>query len=101
MEMLPMKRSIFLLGTALAICLADPAAAAKGAAPFGCEARKPAVCYFRIFYLPRHNRQVVLPAGMKTIIPDVDIGRDQYCVAIGAPPAHKCARKTITAKENN
>lgn len=96
-----MKRSIFFLGAALAISIADPAAAAKGAASFGCEARAPSVCYFRIFYLPRHNRQVVLPAGMKTTIPDVDIGRDQYCVRIGAPPAHKCARKTITANDNH
>jgi hypothetical protein len=96
-----MKRSIILLGAALAICGANPASAAKGTAPFGCEARKPSVCYFRIFYLPRHTRQVTLPAGVKEQIPGVDIGRDQYCVSTGAPPAHKCARKTITANENN
>ena len=67
----------------------------------GCEAVKPKLCYFRIFYLPRQTRQVILPAGVKENIPGVDIGRDQYCMKIGGAPAYKCERKTITSKENN
>src|SRR5437588_6253837 len=43
-------------------------------APFGCDARPPDVCHFKIFY-PRGSRGVVLPAGMKATIPDVKIGR--------------------------
>ena len=81
--------------------LKSGAAAAKGTAPFGCEAVKPKLCYFRIFYLPRQTRQVILPAGVKESIPGVDIGRDQYCMKIGGAPAYNCERKTITAKENN
>jgi hypothetical protein len=100
-EVAPMSRSILFLVAALAICLAHPAAAAKGTAPFGCEAVKPKLCYFRIFYLPRQTRQVILPAGVKENIPGVDIGRDQYCMKIGGAPAYKCERKTITSKENN
>jgi hypothetical protein len=94
-----MRRSVFLLA-AFTTCLASPAAAAAGTASFGCEARKPAVCYFRIFYYPRFNRQIVLPAGMKTTVPGLDIGRDRYCVSIGKPPRHPCARKPISADYN-
>lgn len=93
-----MTRSVFLLGAALALGIASPAAAAD--ASFGCEARAQSVCYFRIFYYPRQNRQVVLPAGMKTTIPHLEIGRDRYCVSVGAPPRNDCNRKLITAGYN-
>jgi hypothetical protein len=93
-----MRRSVFLLGAAFTICFANPAAAA--AASFGCEARKPAVCYFRIIYYPRYNRQIVLPAGMKTTVPGLNIGHDRYCVSIGTAPRHRCASKLISADYN-
>jgi hypothetical protein len=96
-----MKRSILFLGAALAICTATEASAAKGTAPFACNAVKPKVCYFRVFYGPRQNRRIVLPAGVKVNVPDVDIGHDQYCMKIGEGPGYWCSRKTITAKENS
>jgi hypothetical protein len=77
---------------------AEPAAAAK--ARFGCDARAPNVCRFRIFYA-RGSRDVVLPAGMKVAVPDVRIGSDSYCVDLNKSPRHKCARKTINAKYNS
>lgn len=96
-----MKRSILFLGAALAICTATEASAAKGNAPFACNAVKPKTCYFRVFYGPRQSRQIVLPAGVKVNVPDVNIGSDQYCMKIGGAPAYKCPRKTITAQENS
>jgi hypothetical protein len=95
-----MTRSIVLLGAALAICAASPAAATTATASFGCEARKSAVCYFRIFYHPRNNRQIVLPGGMKTSVPGVTIGSDRYCVSVGTPPRYHCASKPISAGYN-
>ena len=81
-----------------------PAAAAPAAAavkaPFGCAARAPAVCHFRIHYA-RGSRDVVLPAGMKAKIPDVRIGSDTYCVGVNTKPAPKCARTVINAKSNS
>jgi len=69
---------------------------------FGCDARTPSVCYFRIFYQPRGTRDVVLPAGMQVNIPGVQIGREQYCVGIGVRPrSSTCQRKTIGAKYNS
>ena len=70
-------------------------------APFGCEARAPSVCYFRIYYQPRGTRAVVMPAGMKEKIPGVKIDSDRYCVSVGAPPAKKCARKKIINSDYN
>ena len=71
-----------------------------GKARFGCDARRPAVCHFRIHYA-RGSRNVVLPAGMKQAIPGVAIDRDTYCVDVDKKPAPKCVRKTITAKYNS
>lgn len=79
---------------------ADPPPAATASAPFGCDARAPNVCHFRIFYT-RGDRNVVLPAGMKSVVPGVVIGRDQYCVALGKAPMYKCARKAINDKYNS
>jgi hypothetical protein len=70
-------------------------------APFGCDARAPSVCHFRIFYTPRGNRNVILPSGMKQKIPEVQIGRDSYCVSVDQPPVNKCAHKPINATYNN
>jgi hypothetical protein len=39
----------------------------------------------------------VFPAGLKEKIPGVQIGRDRYCVNVGAPPGKKCTQKTINA----
>ena len=97
-----MKRSFLVMATILASCTAAAAAPAASAppAPFGCEARATEVCYFRIFYAPRGDRIVVLPAGMKTKMPDVVVGRDQYCMALGKAPPVKCTRKVIGATNN-
>lgn len=75
---------------------------AKAADPlFGCEARGKDICHFRIFYPGGRGRNVVLPAGMKTAIPDVRIGEDSYCVAVNRKPVHKCPRKAINATYNS
>jgi hypothetical protein len=97
-----MKRSFLVMAAILASCTAAGAAPASSAppAPFGCDARAPNVCYFRIFYA-RGDRIVVLPAGMKQKVPGVVIGRDQYCVALGKAPPVKCARKIIGAAYNS
>jgi hypothetical protein len=87
-----MKRTILLALAALAIGGANPAAAAP--APFGCDAHAGQTCYFKIYYSPRSSI-VQLPTGMKVSIPDVVVGRDQYCVDVGKPPAYKCTPKTI------
>jgi hypothetical protein len=80
---------------------ATPSSTATTAkAPFGCEARKPGICYFRVYYA-RGSREVVLPAGMKQAIPEVRIGSDSYCMAVNAKPAPKCTRKTINASYNS
>jgi hypothetical protein len=112
-----MKRAIFILANALALCGAATSASAQTApaasapartapattasAPFGCDARAPNVCYFRIFYAPRWDRIVILPAGMKDKVPGITIGRDHYCVTLGKNPAYRCARKVINDKYNS
>lgn len=68
------------------------APATTDGAPFGCDARAPNVCYFRIFYT-RGDRIVILPAGMKNKVPGVTIGHDHYCMTLGKSPVYKCARK--------
>ena len=94
-----MKRSLFVLAAVLTVGGINPATAEE--APFGCDARAPNVCHFRIFYTPRGDRIVILPAGMKSKIPGVTIGRDHYCVSLDKSPAHKCARKVINDKYNS
>ncbi len=94
-----MKYPLLLLSAAL-IC-AGSSSASAATAPFGCDARAPDVCYFRIFYSARESRDVVLRAGMKERIPEVQIGRTHYCTSLNARPRHKCARKVINDKYNN
>src|ERR1700754_4208590 len=66
-----------------------PAAPAPTArAPFGCDARAPNVCYFRIFYT-RGDRIVILPAGTKEKKIPVIAGGD-YCMTLNKSPAYKC-----------
>jgi hypothetical protein len=77
-----------------------PAAPAPTArAPFGCEARAPNVCHFRIFYT-RGDRIVILSAGMKEKKIPVIAGGD-YCMTLNKPPAYKCTRKVINDKYNS
>ena len=77
-----------------------PAAAAPTArAPFGCDARAPNVCHFRIFYA-RGDRIVMLAAGMKEKKVPVIEGGD-YCMTLNKSPAYKCKRKTINDKYNS
>lgn len=68
-------------------------------APFGCDARAPNVCYFRIFYT-RGDRVVILAAGMKDKVPGVTLGGN-YCMTLDKTPAFKCARKVINDKYNS
>ena len=91
-------KPFILAAVALTIGSVSPAVAAD--APFGCDARAPSICYFRIFY-PRGTRDVVLPAGMKVKIPEVEIGRSRYCVQVDTRPPAKCVRKTINETYNN
>lgn len=76
---------------------AVPAPTAR--APFGCEARAPNVCHFRIFYT-RGDRIVLLPAGMKAKKVPVIAGGD-YCMTLNKSPVHKCTRKAINDKYNS
>jgi hypothetical protein len=93
-------RNLVLAAAALALGTSiSPAGAAN--APFGCDARAGAVCYFQIFYSPKRSRIVVLPAGMKEVVPQVTIDRDRYCVAVNARPRHKCQQKVVNATYNN
>jgi hypothetical protein len=93
-----MKRYIFAFVVVLMMCDFSPATAAE--APFGCEARTPNVCYFRIFFA-RRDRVVILPAGMKTNVPGIKLGSDNYCLDIGKKPTFKCTRKLINDKYNS
>lgn len=99
-----MKQAALILGAALALGGTGFAAAQTQApppAPFACTARAPNVCYFRIFY-SRGDRVVVLPAGMKANVPDVIIGTNSYCMALGkAPMVISCPRKIIAATTNS
>jgi hypothetical protein len=78
---------------------ATPAPAPTTRAPFGCDARAPNVCHFRIFYT-RGDRIVILPAGMKEKKVPVTIGGD-YCMSLNKSPVYKCARKVINDKYNS
>jgi hypothetical protein len=112
-----MKRAFFILANVLALGGAASAEVPKATtnaapsktvfttpaptarAPFGCDARAPNVCRFRIFY-KRGDRIVILPAGMKQKIP-VTLGSDHYCMTLGKNPAYKCTRKVINDKYNS
>ena len=104
-----MKRAFFIVGFALVLSGAASAQAPKAPAiaapapttpvPFGCDARDPNVCYFRIFY-KRGDRIVILPAGMKEKKVPVKIGGD-YCMTLNKAPVYKCARKVINDKYNS
>ena len=96
----PQAQKIILKGPAPKPAPANTEAAAVAKAPFGCNARAPNVCHFRIFF-GRRSRDVVLPAGMKVAIPDVRIGTDTYCVVVNTKPVHTCARKAINARYNS
>jgi hypothetical protein len=77
-----------------------PAAPAPTArAPFGCDARAPNVCHFRIFYA-RGDRIVILAAGMKEKKVPVIAGGD-YCMTLNKSPRYKCTRKVINDKYNS
>jgi hypothetical protein len=93
-----MKYPLLMLAAALA-CASSSASAVV--APFGCDARAPDICYFRIFYSEGRSRDVVLPAGMKQKIPEVEIDRGQYCVSVNVRPRYKCRRKTVSGAYNN
>jgi hypothetical protein len=67
--------------------------------PFGCDARDPNVCYFRIFYT-RGDRIVVLPAGMRENKVPAAIG-GAYCMTLNQSPPLKCTRKVINDKYNS
>jgi hypothetical protein len=114
-----MKRALFIVAFALASCGAASAQVPKApavsalvraapAAPapipltpaaFGCDARAPNVCYFRIFYT-RGDRIVILSAGMKENKVPVKMGGD-YCMTLNKSPVYKCVRKVINEKYNS
>jgi hypothetical protein len=113
-----MKRAFFVAASILALCgaasapaltapvaaavrpaPAAPAPAPTARVPFGCDARAPNVCHFRIFYT-RGDRIVILPAGMREKKVPATIGGD-YCMALGKAPVYKCARKVVNDKYNS
>jgi hypothetical protein len=79
---------------------ASAATATLAKAPFGCDARAPRICHFRVYYA-RGSRNVVLPAGMKQRIPGVTLGQDSYCIDIDKKPAPNCVRNAINANYNS
>ena|SRR5215207_3363131 len=96
-------KHLIVLAALLAAGASAPAAAQTAPppkAPFGCEARAPNICNFRIHYA-RGSREVFLPAGMKAQIPQVRIGSDTYCVALNKKPLPSCNRKVISSKYNS
>jgi hypothetical protein len=114
-----MKRALFILANTLALGGAASAQAPKAPAisalvrtapttaaaapttrvPFGCDARAPNVCHFRIFYT-RGDRIVILRAGMKEQRVPATVGGG-YCMTLGKSPVYKCARKVINDKYNS
>ena len=119
-----MKRALLIPGLVLALCGAASAQAPKAAGtqaparlpagwtaaatpapaaivriPFGCDARAPNVCRFRIFYT-RGDRIVVLPAGMKESKVPATVG-GEYCMALNKSPPSKCTRKVINGRYNS
>jgi hypothetical protein len=76
-----------------------PAGAATTTATFGCDARAPNICRFRIFYT-RGDRVVTLPAGMKEKNVPVIAG-SEYCMSLNKSPAYKCTRKAINDRYNS
>jgi hypothetical protein len=112
-----MKRAFFIIANVLALCGAASAQVPKApaistvartataapapttSAPFGCDARAPKICHFRIFYT-RGDRLVILPSGMKNKVPGVTIG-GHYCMTVGESPVYKCARKVINGQYNS
>jgi hypothetical protein len=78
---------------------ATPAPAPTVRVPFGCDARAPNVCHFRIFYT-RGDRIVILAAGMKEKKVPVIAGGD-YCMTLNKSPRYKCTRKVINDKYNS
>jgi hypothetical protein len=119
-----MKRPLLISGFALALCGAAyaqgpkaqviraparlpagwaaapvPAAEPIVRIPFGCDARAPSVCHFRIFYA-RGDRIVILAAGMKENKVPATIG-GAYCMTLNKSPVYKCARKVINGKYNS
>jgi len=96
-----MKHLFLVLGAALALFAPTPAPAADGP-QFGCDARAPTVCRFRIFYTQqRGNRIIVLPAGMKVNVTDAVAGRDTYCVAANVDPRYGCVKRVVKSTYNN
>src|SRR5712675_2586250 len=119
-----MTRALFILGFALALCGAASAQAPKAPGtpaparlpagwtaavtpapaptirvPFGCDARAPNVCHFRIFYT-RGDRIVILAAGMKEKRVPVISGGD-YSMPLTTSPVYKCTPKVINATDNS
>lgn len=94
-----MKMPVFVFAAALGLCGMTPAMAAD--VQFGCDARAPSVCLFRIFYAQRGGRLITLPAGVKVTVPGLKVGEDHYCVSLGKPPNFKCNQKPVDAKYNS
>jgi hypothetical protein len=114
-----MKRRFFIVASVLALCGPASAQAPNAPAvsplvrtapavaapvpttrvPFGCDARAPRVCYFRIFYT-RGDRIVILPAGMKENRVPAAIG-GEYCMTLDKSPVYKCVRKVVNEKYNS
>ena len=119
-----MKRALLIPGLVLALCGAafaqapkapgsaaparlppgwsaapTPAPAAIVRVPFGCDARAPNVCRFRIFYT-RGDRIVILAAGMKEKKVPASIGGED-CMTLNQSPPYKCTRKVINDKYNS
>ena len=104
-----MKRAFFILGNCPGVvrrCLRSSADGSRhrcsrpdDGVPFGCDARAPNVCHFRIFYT-RGDRIVILPAGMKENKVPATIG-GHYCMTLDKSPAYKCTRKVINDKYNS
>ena len=99
---------------ALAGLAGSSAARAQGAVPWGCDAPAGRTCYFSIFNEHGVLRSFSLPAGRKTSIAGVVVGRDEYLVSIDAPNlgalnrcrqliamGRQCQRKAVDSSYND
>src|SRR5215510_520590 len=96
-----MKHLTLLLAAAsMLLCTPAPAPAVDGPL-FGCNARAPNICRFRIFYASGGDRIVVLLPGMRQNVPGVTVGTDTYCIVINRNPGWTCTRKLVNAQYNS
>jgi hypothetical protein len=96
-----MKHLVLPFAAVLMLLSAPAPAPAMDGPLFGCDARAPNICRFRIFYAVGGDRIVVLLPGMRQKVPGVTAGSDSYCVLINRNPGWTCTRKLVNGSYNS